>query len=556
MAVGDHRDNSMRRLLYNAMMLLTALLFIGVSVLALYLQGKQEKSVDYLYRTNYWHMGQLVLESQRFCDGLRLYRAGALSRDDLTLLFDLLWNRVDIFLVSEESAELRRQGGMVEATRSLFDNLKRLAPRIDGGELGPGPMMDELVERVTNDIRRIEVLEQEALTGEQRQSSVQHIRRDLRWLQISQLLLLLAGMVLVLALCRANDQNRRLSLLDPLTRLGNRRAFYQALGSGLCHERVGALVILDLKRFKQVNDQLGYQVGDRLLQVIAQRLGDWPYGTAYRLGGDEFALVMPPAESAGLSERVKEIPGVIGEPFITREQRLIPRCRLGVALAGGSDEVSNLIDHAIQALDQAKRGDLGDLVFFERRLAERLLLRQQRSQTLLQWLHQGGMSPLEHRFEPLQSAGEVSALLLYLRWLPQGEHCEPEWLDEVGMLEQVVLPHAAMLWQERGLPLMIRLHGVTQLIHLLDGLALRQEMVSRVILSLPVVGEWDEQLKERVIASGVALAVEEIGSATARQLAEGWPIRFWLSLSHQGQLGESLLTLSRELGLTPLDCPA
>lgn len=543
----------MRHLLYNALIGVVALLFILVSLLAISMQKRQEQSVDHLYRTSYWHMTQLVLESQRFHAGLLLYRAHALSLSELTLLFDLLWNRTDIFLVSEESMALRRQGGLAEAVDSLFDNLKRLSPFIDGDSLASGPGFDALTEQIGRDVKRLEVLEQEALTGEKYNASLAQIRQDVHLLQIIQLLLLFAGIGLVLALLRANVQNRRLSLTDPLTRLGNRRALYEALGSGPCSDKVGALIVLDLKRFKQINDQLGYQVGDRLLQVIAQRLASWPYGSAYRLGGDEFALVVRPGESIEwLSDRAREVPEVIGEPFVSREQKLTPRCRLGIAMTAQRDDATTLLDHAIAALDQAKRGDMGDVIFFERRLAEHLLQRQQRSLTLLQWLNQGGMSPLEHRHEPLLVAGEVRGLLLHLYWVPEGERCEPEWLDEVGMLERIVLPHAAMLWLERQLPLVIRLHGVTQLVHLLDGLSGRQEMGSRLILSLSTVGEWDEQLKARVIDSGVALAIEEIGSVTVQLMAEGWPIRYWLAYSPQGSLGESLQGLARELALEPL----
>ncbi|WP_412840360.1 diguanylate cyclase domain-containing protein, partial [Aeromonas dhakensis] len=70
----------------------------------------------------------------------------------------------------------------------------------------------------------------------------------------------------------------------PLTRLGNRRALQEQLSRALHAGEASALVVLDLKRFKQVNDLLGYQVGDRLLQTVADKLQQAHGSHAYRLG--------------------------------------------------------------------------------------------------------------------------------------------------------------------------------------------------------------------------------------------------------------------------------
>ncbi|ENY72244.1 hypothetical protein G114_09047 [Aeromonas diversa CDC 2478-85] len=539
----------MRRQLYNLLLCLTVLLFLVSSALTLYLEQKHERVVDYLYRTTYWNMIQLLLESQRFYDDLRLYRSGGLDLATLGLQYDLLWNRIDIFLVSEETAELRTKEGLAEVVRSLFANLKRLERGMDTGQLPEPALLGDLVERIGVDVRRIEAVQVRVLTGDEYKASVQQIRRDLLWLQLCQQVLVLAGVGLMLALIRANWQNRRLALMDTLTRLGNRRALYEALGPGWRRSDVGALVILDLKRFKQVNDQLGYQVGDRLLQTVARRLAAWPHGSAFRLGGDEFAVIV---QRGGNGEEVAQwaesISQVIGGEFLTREHRITPRCRLGIALAQTGDDGASLLDHAILALDQAKRGDMGEVVFFQRRLAERLLQRQHRSRALLVWLDQGGRSPLEPECEPLLEEERLTARLLHLRWMPEGERCEPAWLDEAGMLERVVLPHVALLWRELPLPLVVRLAGVTPLSHLLDGCHGEQ---GRLIVALQDVGEWDEQLKTRLLAAGVSLALEEIGSRTALLIAQGWPVHYWLC-GYQGPGREALQALASQLGLRVL----
>ena len=68
--------------------------------------------------------------------------------------------------------------------------------------------------------------------------------------------------------------SRRLALTDELTGLGNRRAFYEALALRLAAGETGALLLLDLDRFKEVNDSLGHHAGDTLLQQLTSRLSD------------------------------------------------------------------------------------------------------------------------------------------------------------------------------------------------------------------------------------------------------------------------------------------
>ena len=85
---------------------------------------------------------------------------------------------------------------------------------------------------------------------------------------------------------------------DPLTGLANRRrltdALYEALNHTQEHPGEGALLLIDLDRFKPVNDGYGHEIGDRLLQEVALRLCRCagPHDTVARLGGDEFVLIV------------------------------------------------------------------------------------------------------------------------------------------------------------------------------------------------------------------------------------------------------------------------
>ena len=121
---------------------------------------------------------------------------------------------------------------------------------------------------------------------------------------------------------RQAAETARLALLDPLTGLPNRRLLNERLeraaaASARTGDSVG-LILLDIDRFKEVNDTLGHPRGDELLVEVADRLKEVvrDTDTVARLGGDEFAVLLPPtggvAEAAMIAGRVQ---GVFSQPF-------------------------------------------------------------------------------------------------------------------------------------------------------------------------------------------------------------------------------------------------
>ncbi len=108
---------------------------------------------------------------------------------------------------------------------------------------------------------------------------------------------------------------QRESLTDPLTGIGNRRALYQAVMAAWERARKKggrfSLLLLDLDNFKSINDNLGHEGGDRVLQRFARGMAEAlrPYGTFCRYGGDEFAVTLldtGAAEAAALAERLRQ----------------------------------------------------------------------------------------------------------------------------------------------------------------------------------------------------------------------------------------------------------
>ncbi len=153
---------------------------------------------------------------------------------------------------------------------------------------------------------------------------------------------------------------RRLARTDDLTGLANRRHFYERLNDSLRNRSPAdplAVVILDLDRFKEINDSLGHAAGDALLVGVGPRVEDVlrPGDLLARLGGDEFALFL---EGAGQDEAhvvASRIVREIASPFVVGEMTLHVEASVGVAIwPDDGDEVDELVARADVAMFVAK----------------------------------------------------------------------------------------------------------------------------------------------------------------------------------------------------------
>ncbi|EKB28679.1 GGDEF domain-containing protein [Aeromonas dhakensis] len=532
---------------HKLLLVAVSLLFLLSSGSSLYLQHRQEQLVDTFYRNIHWNISQVMLESQRFLADLRLYRVGQVEMETLSLDYDLLWNRLDIFLISSETAEARERHGLGRALAGLFEQIKRLEPQMAAGELREGAQLARLQEEIASQTRLIEQIGNQILSGQERERSVSQIRSSLFWLQIWQLILLLTGGALVAALIRANLANRRLALLDPLTRLGNRRALQEQLSRALHAGEASALVVLDLKRFKQVNDLLGYQVGDRLLQTVADKLQQAHGGHAYRLGGDEFAVVLTTADGT-LEARIHQLMSLLHFEFVTRECSFELACRLGVAKAQQQD-AGRLLDQAILALNQAKRSQEGDISWFAPAMLQQLQLTQHQLHQLRDWLAGREPAPLRVALQAMTDEQGNGLWQLVLYWQEQGTPCPMRWLQECGVLGPVLarLLRAHETLRGDGRALLVPLDNQAQLAQV--QACLPGASRTPLVLLVPVL-QPDTALLAGLRQQGCTLALRDIGSATPAQLAAGWPVRYWLP--QDDEHGELLQPLARRLGLVQL----
>jgi diguanylate cyclase (GGDEF)-like protein len=167
-------------------------------------------------------------------------------------------------------------------------------------------------------------------------------------------------------------EDSRLAEYDSLTGLANRHRMTRRLESILAAyknaKRSCAVMMLDLDRFKQVNDSMGHPAGDELLRQVAERLtaiiGE--RGEIGRLGGDEFQVILPDLDDRGkLGELAGKVIQIISQPYPIDGKRAIIGTSVGIAVAPyDALEKDDMIRASDLALYAAKKGGRGQFRFF------------------------------------------------------------------------------------------------------------------------------------------------------------------------------------------------
>jgi diguanylate cyclase (GGDEF)-like protein len=158
---------------------------------------------------------------------------------------------------------------------------------------------------------------------------------------------------------------------DALTGLPNRAGFAERLDESLAlaarHGRSGAVMFIDLDRFKLVNDSLGHQAGDQLLKLAATRIRDClrKSDLLFRMGGDEFMVIMPeiaaPEHAAQVAQRITE---AVAVPALIHGHELDVGATIGIAVFPGDGASADaLVRHADAAMYAAKERGRGTHAF-------------------------------------------------------------------------------------------------------------------------------------------------------------------------------------------------
>ncbi|MBV1786730.1 EAL domain-containing protein [Marinobacterium sp. D7] len=170
----------------------------------------------------------------------------------------------------------------------------------------------------------------------------------------------------------------QMAFYDSLTSLPNRALFNdrlrQMITDAAWHGQQAGLMMIDMDRFKAVNDTLGHPAGDELLRETAHRLSTCvrAYDTVARLGGDEFAILLPEIRFGDDLGRIAgKILEVFQRPFSLEGREVFVSCSIGIALyPGDSTQADDLLKYADSAMYLAKRSGRNNFRFYSRDLTE------------------------------------------------------------------------------------------------------------------------------------------------------------------------------------------
>lgn len=209
---------------------------------------------------------------------------------------------------------------------------------------------------------------------------------------------------------------------DALTGLANRSLLNEQLTASLAASTPGsmsvALIVIDLDRFKVINDSLGHDAGDALLSEIASRLQHAirPGDLASRLGGDEFAILLRSTSGAdGARLAAERTRAIVEQPIILRGKPIVSTASLGVAVAHHRSDAAELLREADTAMYEAKRAGGSRTVVFHPALGAAAHQRFNTERELHRGLEQGEFTAY---FQPIVSMAEpvVTGFEALVRW--------------------------------------------------------------------------------------------------------------------------------------------
>ncbi|HCE91832.1 MAG: diguanylate cyclase [Burkholderiales bacterium GWA2_64_37] len=244
----------------------------------------------------------------------------------------------------------------------------------------------------------------------------------------------------------------QLAFFDELTGLPNRAMFRssaeRALASLRQEDHPGAVLFIDLDRFKQVNDTLGHAAGDALLCEVAKRLTQCLRARDLigRLAGDEFVLLLSECSTGQVVQMAQSILQEMARPMDLHGQAHVCHASIGIAMfPDDGDAIDTLLRHADQAMVQAKSDHRHSLQLFSAEMNRRAQERAALERALRQALAERSLS-LHYQPQVLSSApGTLHGVEALARW----QH--PEWgmvppSRFIPVAEEAGLIHELTLW--------------------------------------------------------------------------------------------------------------
>lgn len=332
---------------------------------------------------------------------------------------------------------------------------------------------------------------------------------------------------------------------DTLTDLPNRQLFMDFLDRELAQARRNetrlALLFLDLNGFKQINDTMGHNCGDRLLQEVAHRLRGCirESDIVARLGGDEFTVLVPDvSHSDDIGIVLKKILGVFERPFMLDDVAVDSSTSIGVCLFPDDGENSEeLIKKADIAMYDAKGSGKNAYQFYNAEINARTMKRQQTEGFLRQAV---GKGELELLFQPLvcSATRAIIGAEALLRWRhPEQGLLDPDQFLAIAEDSGAIIPigewvlrnacEQTRAWNEKGNPLSVSVNLSNRQFHqsnlvertarILAETGLKAQQLEFEVTEQTIMADIDYSLRSMrsLTEMGVTLAIDNYGCGSS-----------------------------------------
>jgi diguanylate cyclase (GGDEF)-like protein/PAS domain S-box-containing protein len=344
---------------------------------------------------------------------------------------------------------------------------------------------------------------------------------------------------------RRRDEARlnALANYDGLTALPNRALFHQRVQRSLVHaQRFNeglAVLFLDLDRFKNVNDSLGHNVGDRVLQALAERLTGClrEVDTLARLGGDEFAvLIEQVTDTRFVGSVARKLLQAVAEPLTLDGQEYNITASIGISAypADGSD-AATLLKNADIAMYRAKARGKNNAQFYAVDMNAHSMARLSIETGLRHALERGEFL-LHYQPKVDIGSGRICGMEALLRWMRPGTGMvsPAEFIpvaEESGLIEPIgawVLKAACernRAWQRQGMPPLrvavnlsarqfVQANLVSDVARVLDASGLAPGLLELEITESMVMDDPERAIRtlRQLKSMGIALAIDDFGT--------------------------------------------
>ncbi|QUM84665.1 bifunctional diguanylate cyclase/phosphodiesterase [Moritella sp. 28] len=486
-------------------LIFVVLMFAVSSVISTQRYTQVTDILTHSMKTVGWTASELELEMLKFMQALRRTALNDMSAEDLHLRFELLWSRVGVLSVGEETRDFRSQPGAIELLRNIKQRLVEIESEVLNLKMG-----NQNAIRIVQELKPLQTRVREfnvnSFSGDRAWAGLKYVHSLHNDANIFLLGLLLSGCILVLLLIRESAVNRKQALHDSLTGLANRHFFQRDLKKTITHAQRNnsraAVHMIDMNGFKEVNDRLGHAVGDALLQEISSRLAQSVCSSdvVARLGGDEFGIIQKHITSSDECVRLAQhIHEQINCEINIHGYRVYPNVSIGISVfPDDAEHPDKLLNNADTAMYFSKKDADVCYRLFEQQMNDSVLRYRVLAESLqVALLH----DQLQLVYQPIVCLKTKKIVLVeaLLRWHHEqyGYISPPEVVsiaEKAGLAEKLnewVLLKACsqnMLWRKACLP------WIQVSVNISPAMYTRYDLVAIVSRTLSATGLPADQL--------------------------------------------------------------